>query len=66
MDKSNYQVWRAQFIAILKGNRLLKYVEEDRMMEDSIEIQQDQLIIRWFLSSISSAVLSGMTSCVTS
>lgn len=53
LDRSVYQVWRAQFVTMLRGHGLMEYIEGDMTLDGKPEKQQDQLILRWMLSSIS-------------
>lgn len=61
LDKSNYYGWRARFAAILRGNRLMHFMEGNVNLDNAINEQKDQLILGWLLSSISPAILTSVT-----
>jgi len=59
LDGDNYFSWKAQFSALLRGYRLMHYVEGKVVItEGPFAEQQDQLILSWLLTSISPSLLS--------
>lgn len=44
----------------------MDYVEESRTLDNHLEKLQDQLVLRWMLSSISAPALMSIVSCATS
>lgn len=57
LDKRNYYSWEAQFSAMLRGFQLFDYVLGKVELSSPSSIQQDQLILRWKLTGISTTIL---------
>lgn len=67
LDGENYFSWQAQFSALLRGYRLLEYVEgKIPLPEGSPAEQQDQIILSWILTAVSSPILSQIAALTTS
>lgn len=58
LDCTNYYTWRAQFLAMLRGNELQEYINRKiYLSSSSIHFRQDQLILSLMFSTISATVL---------
>lgn len=72
LDSSNFLLWRQQVLAVIRGHGLMKFftvsnkfAEEDEPEGADLQLwrQQDQLLVWWFLSSISQEILSQLVDC---
>lgn len=57
LEKNNYFSWEAQFSAMLHGFKVMKYVKRTIDLSSATAMQQDQLILSWILTRISSSIL---------
>lgn len=50
----------------MRGSELMKYLTGEVELNSPLRVRQDQLILGWMLSSISTSILSGVSNCETS
>lgn len=62
----NYHAWRVQFLVNFIANQLVEYIEGAVSFDNPMTIQQDQIILGWFLSTISPTILTLVISYQTS
>lgn len=62
LEKSNYFSWEAQFSAMLRGYQLMDYVLGKVDLSTPARIQQDQLILSWILTGVSTSILPQIAS----
>lgn len=59
--------WKAQVSAVLRGNDLLRYVEGEVSLKDSLMYERhDQLILGWLLSAMLPTILPQVANLTTS
>lgn len=62
LEMSNYFSWEAQFSAMLRGFQLMEYVLGEVELSTPARIQQDQLILSWILTGVSTSILPQIAS----
>ncbi|OVA20285.1 hypothetical protein BVC80_157g86 [Macleaya cordata] len=72
LDSTNYILWRAQFLPLLRGYKLMKYVDGSYPCPTTLNAdgtpnlqydawqQQDQVLLGWLLSSLSDSILASV------
>ncbi|OVA14959.1 hypothetical protein BVC80_8959g26 [Macleaya cordata] len=70
LDAHNYLLWRAQFLPLLRGYRLMGFVDgthpcPPRFLNDIVDnpayiewVEQDSILLGWLLSSLSDSILA--------
>ncbi|KAJ3704768.1 hypothetical protein LUZ61_008473 [Rhynchospora tenuis] len=82
LDQENFLIWKSQILPVLKGYGLIGFIDGSRQApnqfingangaqsvnpEYETWIQQDQLILAWILSSVSTSILAQVVNCETS
>lgn len=66
LDRTNYFAWKAQVLTHLRGNELLRFIETAISDDDTVAIQQDQLLLGWIFSTLTPSVLPQVTPYSTS
>lgn len=66
LDRSNFFSWKAQVIAHLRGYGLLDFFSSPVDLTNLLQVQQDQLLLGWLLSALSTTVLPQVASFTTS
>ncbi|KAJ1704569.1 hypothetical protein LUZ63_004348 [Rhynchospora breviuscula] len=82
LDQENFLIWKSQVLPVLKGYGLVGFIDGSKPSPDpfltgangtqtanpdfELWIQQDQLILAWILSSVSTSILTQVVNCETS
>lgn len=73
LDRTNYLLWKSQFIPLLRGHDLLGYVDGSKACPAKSDLdaysawqKQDQLLLSWILTTLSESILVQVLGLATS